>query len=63
MNATKKWWQRAWEVLRQLTGDDAYDRYLVHHRTEHNAEHPPLTRSEFYRQRLERKWRGVNRCC
>jgi uncharacterized short protein YbdD (DUF466 family) len=61
----KHWWQRwkqAWRLLRQVTGDDAYDRYLAHQTHHHHGEQP-LTRAEFYRQQLDRRWRGVNRCC
>ncbi|HUL81342.1 MAG TPA: YbdD/YjiX family protein [Gammaproteobacteria bacterium] len=56
--------KRAWRTLRELSGDDAYDRYLAHRRAEHvAAESPPLTRAEFYRFEQERKWDGVKRCC
>jgi uncharacterized short protein YbdD (DUF466 family) len=47
--------------LRALSGDDAYERYLTHHARSHPG--PALSRGEFYRQREERKWSGVSRCC
>jgi len=47
--------------LRGLSGDDAYDRYLTHHAQAHSG--PPLTRPAFYREREERKWSGITRCC
>lgn len=50
-----------WRGLRQLSGDDAYERYLREfvpcmHRHR-------LTRREFYTLREERKWSGIQRCC
>jgi uncharacterized short protein YbdD (DUF466 family) len=47
--------------LRALSGDDAYDRYLTHHAHAHGG--PPLSRGAFYREREERKWSGISRCC
>lgn len=55
--------RQIWRWLRRLSGDDAYERYLVHWRTRHAAEAAPLARREFYRAELERKWNGVRRCC
>jgi len=54
--------KRAWRTLRELSGDDAYERYLAHRRAMHAA-NSPLTRAEFYRAEQERKWDGVKRCC
>ncbi|HYE48031.1 MAG TPA: YbdD/YjiX family protein [Azospirillaceae bacterium] len=51
-----------WEGLRQLTGDDAYDRYLERQASLH-PEMPPLDREAFYLSELERRWSGVSRCC
>ena len=54
--------RRLWRALRQLSQDDAYERYLAHH----SAEHPgtaPLTAREFYLREQHRKWSGVTRCC
>jgi len=50
---------RGW--LRGFSGDDAYDRYLTHHAHAHSG--PPLSRPAFYREREERKWSGITRCC
>ena len=56
-------WARAlWRFLRALSGDDAYERYLIHH-VAHHAGRPVPTRGEFYAQELQRKWSGINRCC
>ncbi len=34
--------RRCWQTLRELSGDDAYDRYLAHRRARHASEAPPL---------------------
>ena len=51
-----------WRMLRALTTDDAYDRYLAHHAQAH-ADAAPLSRREFYVGEQQRKWTGVSRCC
>lgn len=51
-----------WAIVRRLSGDDAYDRYLAHHATAHPGE-PLLTRREFFKREQERKWGGIRRCC
>ncbi len=60
--------RKLWAVVRQVTGDDAYERYLVHCRAQHaadrSAQHAePLDRAAFYREEQRRKWEGVRRCC
>ena len=56
------WVRSLWRFVRALSGDDAYERYLSHHRSHHGAL-PALTAREFYAQELQRKWSGINRCC
>jgi len=56
--------QRIWALLREVTGDDAYERYLAHRRAAHATDGTlPLDRSSFYREEQRRKWDGVRRCC
>ena len=55
--------QRIWALLREVTGDDAYERYLAHWRATHTGGTTPLDRSSFYREEQRRKWDGVRRCC
>ncbi len=52
----------AWNVVRRLSGDDAYERYLAHHALAH-AHEEPLSRKEFFKREQDRKWSGVRRCC
>jgi uncharacterized short protein YbdD (DUF466 family) len=57
---------KLWQGIRELSGDDAYERYLQHyaehHATEQNAE-LPLTREAFFKQWQDSKWKGIKRCC
>jgi uncharacterized short protein YbdD (DUF466 family) len=58
----KRRFRAFWNVLRTATGDDAYERYLVHWLT-HHRESEPLSRRAFVRMETQRKWDGVRRCC
>lgn len=51
-----------WRYVRQVTGDDAYERYVAHHQAQHAGE-APLTRHEYFKKRQDEKWKGVTRCC
>ena len=56
--------KKCWLGLREMTGDDAYERYLDHWRKHHAKEgYKPMDRETFFKQELERKWSGVRRCC
>ncbi|MEW5790728.1 MAG: CstA-like transporter-associated (seleno)protein [Pseudomonadota bacterium] len=55
--------RRLWRGLRQVTGDDAYERYLVHWHACHAHEGRPLSRKAFFKAEQERKWNGIRRCC
>ncbi|MGA8148030.1 MAG: YbdD/YjiX family protein [Gallionellaceae bacterium] len=56
------WLRRCWHAIRQLSGDDAYERYLTHHAACHGDD-APLPRGEYFRRREREKWEGVRRCC
>ena len=51
-----------WHYLREVTGDDAYERYVAHHELAHGGQ-PCLTRRQFFTRRQEEKWSRVSRCC
>ncbi len=56
--------RRLWQFIRRLSGDDAYERYLKHCATHHLGDiNPPLSKKAYFKQRLEAKWSGINRCC
>lgn len=58
----RTWWQQARAWLRELTGDDAYERYVQHHQ-QHHDDQVLLNRQQFYLTEQQRKWSGVKRCC
>jgi uncharacterized short protein YbdD (DUF466 family) len=55
--------RNAWAAIRELTGDDAYERYLAHWHAHHAPGSTPLDRTAFCREEQRRKWEGVRRCC
>lgn len=55
--------RKIWKGLRQMTGDDAYERYLAHWQACHAEAGAPLTRKAFFKAEQARKWNGVRRCC
>lgn len=56
--------KRVWNIVRRLSGDDAYERYLMHWRAHHARDGgQPLSRQAFFNAELARKWNGVRRCC
>jgi uncharacterized short protein YbdD (DUF466 family) len=53
---------RAWCLTRELSGDDAYERYLEHVKRVH-PDQVPMTRAEHYAFRQDQKWSRLSRCC
>lgn len=51
-----------WRMVRRLSGDDAYERYLQHHAAHHQAD-APLNKEVFFKQWQDEKWNGIKRCC
>ena len=54
--------KQVWRFIREMTGDDAYERYLAHLRSHHPGGEV-LTRREYFKLAQERKWSKVSRCC
>lgn len=55
---------RLWKFLRSVTGDDAYEQYLLHWRHCHSGKDgEPMSRETFFRAEIERRWNGIKRCC
>ena len=50
------------EYVRQVMGEDAYARYCRHLRATGSKTKPP-TAQQFYLESLERRYKGVSRCC
>jgi uncharacterized short protein YbdD (DUF466 family) len=57
-----RWMAAGWSYLRAVSGDDAYERYLAHHATEHPGQ-PPMSQKAYFTERQRQKWTGVTRCC
>ena len=58
--------KNAWQNIRHLSGDDAYERYLAHFSEHHTDKHdtePLLSREAFFKQWQDIKWKGIKRCC
>ncbi len=58
--------RKAWQWLREVTGDTAYENYLRHCTAYERASGSPpqkMTRAEFYSDALRRKYSTINRCC
>jgi uncharacterized short protein YbdD (DUF466 family) len=51
-----------WHSIRELSGDDGYERYLVQHTTAH-PEATPLSRTAWFAHEQQEKWTGIKRCC
>jgi uncharacterized short protein YbdD (DUF466 family) len=51
-----------WQIVRRLSGDDAYERYLQHHAAHHHDQ-IPLSKAVFFKQWQHEKWNGIKRCC
>ena len=57
------WPRRTWRLVRALSGDDAYERYIEHCRTHHPDDALP-DRRQFYLGEQERRYSdGPTGCC
>ena len=55
-------WSYVWRTIRELSGDDAYERYIAQHATNY-PDTPPLARKDFFLYQQQQKWSGLQRCC
>ena len=51
-----------WEYLKEISGENAYDRYLEVHQATH-SNRPAMTRGEFYRWRQDEKYANPGSRC
>ncbi len=51
-----------WEYLKEISGENAYDRYLAVHASTHPGK-PAMTRGEFYRWRQDEKYNNPGARC
>lgn len=54
--------KKLWAFIREISGDDAYERYL-HHQQQCHPDAPVLTRKAFFEEREQQKWNRIKRCC
>lgn len=55
-------WSYIWRVIRELSGDDAYERYIAQHTISY-PDITPLARKDFFLYQQQQKWSGIQRCC
>ncbi len=51
-----------WRVIRELSGDDAYERYIAQHAINY-PDATPLARKDFFLSQQQKQWSGIQRCC
>ncbi|HEX5849448.1 MAG TPA: YbdD/YjiX family protein, partial [Rubrobacter sp.] len=51
-----------WDYLKEISGENAYDRYLAVHTTTHPGK-KVMTRGEFYRWRQDEKYSNPGARC
>ena len=59
---TRQFLSAGLSLLRGVTGDDAYEKYLAHHQRTSPAE-APQSAKEFFRAQMDQKWSCINGCC
>ena len=52
----------AWEYLKEISGENAYDHYLALHTATH-PDKPPMSRGEFYHHRQDEKYNNPGSRC
>ncbi len=57
-----KWLSKVWAFIQELTGENAYEKYLEH-QVKHHPGQAVLSKKEFFKLETERRWDGVRRCC
>lgn len=51
-----------WEYLKEISGENAYDKYLAVHDATH-PDRPAMARGEFYRARQDEKYNNPGSRC
>ncbi|MCR4298906.1 MAG: YbdD/YjiX family protein [Gallionella sp.] len=54
--------RKLWRVVRRVSGDDGYERYLAHRAAAH-PDVPALPRRAWFALQQQQKWSGIKRCC
>jgi uncharacterized short protein YbdD (DUF466 family) len=61
-NSMRQFLSSGLSLLRGVTGDDAYEKYLAHMRA-NQPDDRPMSAQEFFRAQMEQKWSCINGCC
>ena len=61
-NPVRQFLSSGLSLLRGVTGDDAYEKYVAHlQRAEPSQQ--PMSEKDFFRAQMEQKWSCINGCC
>jgi uncharacterized short protein YbdD (DUF466 family) len=61
-NSVRQFLSSGLSLLRGVTGDDAYEKYIAHmQRTDPSGAR--MTEKEFFQAQMEQKWSCINGCC
>jgi uncharacterized short protein YbdD (DUF466 family) len=61
-NSVRQFLSSGLSLLRGVTGDDAYEKYLAHMQGTEPSQ-TPMTEKEFFRAQMEQKWSCISGCC
>lgn len=61
-NSVRQFLSSGLSLLRGVTGDDAYEKYLAHMQANESGV-TPMTEKEFFRAQMEQKWSCISGCC
>jgi len=61
-NSMRQFLSSGLSLLRGVTGDDAYEKYLAHMRA-NQPDDRAMGAQEFFRAQMEQKWSCINGCC
>lgn len=61
-NPVRQFLSSGLSLLRGVTGDDAYEKYIAHMRA-NRPDETPMDARTFYRAQMEQKWSCINGCC
>lgn len=61
-NPVRQFLSSGLSLLRGVTGDDAYEKYLAHMQATEPGT-TPMNARDFFRAQMEQKWSCINGCC
>jgi uncharacterized short protein YbdD (DUF466 family) len=61
-NSMRQFLNSGLSLLRGVTGDDAYEKYVAHMQTTEPS-NAPMSEKDFFKARMEQKWSCINGCC